>query len=71
MEFDYEWGAELADLTTIWGSTAYLFSSFLQWYEAVDKREQNSMLEEGEEPKPVYAYPMPMDRDDRKKLRSK
>lgn len=32
-----EWASYQANLTTIWGSAAYLISSALQWYEALNK----------------------------------
>lgn len=31
------WAAYQSGLSSFWGSTAYLFSSLLQWYEAVNK----------------------------------
>lgn len=32
-----DWAVYQSALTTIWGSGAYLISSLLQWYEAVNK----------------------------------
>lgn len=33
----HTWCAYQSDLSSTWGSAAYLFSSVLQWYEAVNK----------------------------------
>lgn len=35
--YDVAWGEYQADLGTIWGSSAYLISSLLQWYESLDE----------------------------------
>lgn len=34
------------DLSSMWGSAAYLISSLLQWYEAVNKNHKEELLDE-------------------------
>ena len=38
IEFHYSFGEYQAELSSLWGSIAYLFSGLLQWYEAINKR---------------------------------
>ena len=58
MSYDIEWGQYQADLGTIYGSGAYLTSSLLQWYEAVNKREKLEFLTEPGEMKSYQIHPI-------------
>ena len=47
-----------SDLSSLWGSTAYLFSSLLQWYEAVNKHPVAEFLSEPGEMKSYMVHPI-------------
>ena len=47
-----------SDLSSLWGSTAYLFSSLLQWYEAVNKFPVAEFLSEPGEMKSYMIHPI-------------
>jgi len=37
LSLNHSWAGYQSDLSSMWGSAAYLISSLLQWYEAVNK----------------------------------
>ncbi|KAI9727698.1 MAG: hypothetical protein M1828_005926 [Chrysothrix sp. TS-e1954] len=56
--FSVTYGEYQADLSSLWGSAAYLISSLLQWYEAINKRPIAELFRESGEMKSSQIHPI-------------
>ena len=52
------WAAYESDLSSTWGSAAYLIGSFLQWYEALNKRPVEELFSEPGDMKSWMVHPI-------------
>ncbi|KAK5128794.1 hypothetical protein LTR85_000127 [Meristemomyces frigidus] len=52
------WAEYQADLSSMWGSAAYLFGSFMQWYEALNKNPIEELFGEPGEMKSWQVHPI-------------
>ncbi|EME41196.1 hypothetical protein DOTSEDRAFT_73578 [Dothistroma septosporum NZE10] len=55
---EWHWAEYQSDLSSMWGSAAYLIGSFLQWYEALNKNPLEEMFNEPGEMKSHQIHPI-------------
>ncbi|KAK4619460.1 hypothetical protein CLAFUW4_11157 [Fulvia fulva] len=55
---EWHWAEYQSDLSSMWGSAAYLTGSFLQWYEALNKNPLEELLNEPGEMKSHQIHPI-------------
>ena len=55
---DEDWATYQSSLSSMWGSTCFLISSLLQWYEAINKHPVAELMNEPGEMKSYQVHPI-------------